>query len=327
MAVYTRVAAEDIAAFLDRYDAGTLRSAKGIAEGVENSNYLIETTKDRYILTLYEKRVDPVDLPFFVALLDHLAERGLAVPPMIADRTGTKIQTLSGRTACLIRYLPGISVTRPSASQAYAAGRALAELHQAASDFPMQRANTMGPESWHQLAHTIGDDALNHIAPGMANNVHKALADIDSQWPDDAPQSPIHADLFPDNVLMLGDAVTGVIDFYFSCTDLRAYDLAVTHAAWCFSEDGRQFSRGLSDALLRGYHALIALRDGEFSPQLMALLARGAALRFLLSRAYDWIHTPADALVTRKDPMAFARRLAFYSDPENHGVFIIKDSI
>ncbi|MEO1045627.1 MAG: homoserine kinase [Pseudomonadota bacterium] len=321
MAVYTRVAAEDIADFLTRYDVGTLRSAKGIAEGVENSNYLLETDRDRYILTLYEKRVDPADLPFFIALLDHLAGHGLAVPPMIADRDGTKIQTLAGRTACLIRFLPGVSVSRPTAAQALATGHALGQMHLGAQDFPLQRYNSMGPVNWHQLAGDIGDDALNSIAPGLAAVVQSALADIDAHWPDDAPQSPIHADLFPDNVLMLGDNVTGLIDFYFSCTDIRAYDLAVTHAAWCFSDDGKRFDRAVSGALLNGYHAVVPRENAEFAPERMALLARGASLRFLLSRAYDWIHTPADALVTRKDPMAFARRLAFYADSGQIGIF------
>lgn len=321
MAVYTRVAAEDIAAFLERYDAGTLRAAKGIAEGVENSNYLIETSKDRYILTLYEKRVAPADLPFFIALLDHLAARGLAVPPMIADRQGQKVQQLCGRNACLIRYLPGISVSRPTAAQARAAAEALGQLHLAAADFPMQRSNAMGPQSWHSLADDIGTDALDDIAQGLAQTVYDTLREIDQKWPSDAPQSPIHADLFPDNVLMLGDRVTGVIDFYFSCTDLRAYDLAVTHAAWCFSEDGRTFHHDISAALCSGYFTAIDANPAEFAPPIMALLAQGAALRFLLSRAYDWIHTPADALVTRKDPMAFARRLAFYRDPANADIF------
>ncbi|WOE74609.1 homoserine kinase [Alterisphingorhabdus coralli] len=321
MAVYTRVASEDIATFLERYDVGTLRSAKGIAEGVENSNYLIETSKDRYILTLYEKRVDPADLPFFIALLDHLAERGLAVPPMIADKNGEKIQTLAGRTACLIRYLPGISLTQPTAEQALSAGRALGDMHLAAEDFSMQRANSMGPESWHALAEDIGADALQEISPGLADVIAITLADIDAHWPADAPKSPIHADLFPDNVLMLGDDVTGIIDFYFSCTDIRAYDLAVTHSAWCFSEDGAHFDKAISEALLDGYFSVIAREPQEFAADRLTLLARGAALRFLLSRAYDWIHTPPDALVTRKDPMAFAHRLAFYSDPARANIF------
>ncbi|MEM1132801.1 MAG: homoserine kinase [Pseudomonadota bacterium] len=323
MAVYTRVASEDIATFLQRYDVGTLRSAKGIAEGVENSNYLIETSKDRYILTLYEKRVDPADLPFFIALLDHLAERDLTVPPMIADKSGEKIQTLAGRTACLIRYLPGISLTQPTAAQALSAGRALGDMHQAVRDFAMQRRNSMGPESWHELAADIGADALEEIGAGLAETINATLADIDAHWPADEPQTAIHADLFPDNVLMLGDDVTGMIDFYFSCTDIRAYDLAVTHTAWCFSEDGRAFDQAISAALLKGYFSVITHHMQEFAAARLALLARGASLRFLLSRAYDWIHTPPDALVTRKDPLAFARRLAFYSDPANADIFAV----
>lgn len=310
MAVYTKVSAEEIETFLTRFDVGTLVSAKGIAEGVENSNYLIETTQDRFILTLYEKRVDPDDLPFFIAMLDHLAEKKQPVPPMIADCTGTKIQRLCGRYACLIKFLPGISVTIPTALQARATGEALGAMHDALQDFTIQRANSMNHDTWRQLAADCGPGGLDDIAPGLHDLVSNELDYLDAQWPDRLPQSVIHADLFPDNVLMLDDKVTGLIDFYFSCTDIRAYDVAVTHAAWCFSEDGRQFDGTVSAALLDGYGETFNLSADEGVA--LPVLARGAALRFLLTRAYDWINTPADALVTRKDPSAFLNRLKFY---------------
>tara|TARA_R100001244_G_scaffold39766_6_gene35849 strand:+ start:798 stop:1757 length:960 start_codon:yes stop_codon:yes gene_type:complete len=310
MAVYTKVSAEEIGQFLTRFDVGTLVSAKGIAEGVENSNYLLETTRGKYILTLYEKRVDPADLPFFIALLDHLAAHGCLVPPMIADREGEKIQQLCGRSACLIVFLPGVSVSHPTEAQARSTGHALGDMHRALADFEPERRNILDHDGWRALAGQCGPDELDNIAPGLAGTVARELDYLDEYWPHDLPRSAIHADLFPDNVLMLGDQVTGLIDFYFSCTDIRAYDLAVTHAAWCFSEDGSDFHDPISRALIDGYATAFTISDAE--RRALPLLARGAALRFLLTRAYDWINTPADALVTRKEPQAFLHRLQYY---------------
>ena len=315
MAVYTHVPAEEIDAFLTRYDAGRLVSAKGIAEGVENSNYLLETTGadgsgHRYILTLYEKRVDEADLPFFMDLLDHLGARGCLVPRFIADRDGQRLQTLSGRPACLIEFLTGISVTEPTPGQARAAGVALGELHRAAQGFAGERRNALDIAGWRDLAAKCGED-FDQIAPGLAARVAAELAFLDAHWPADLPRSVIHADLFPDNVLMLGEEVTGLIDFYFSCTDIRAYDLAVTHSAWCFSNDGGTWHGARGAAIGAGYAEAHGLSEAERAA--FPILCRGAALRFLLTRAYDWINTPADALVTRKDPLAYLRRLDFYA--------------
>lgn len=316
MAVYTHVPAEEIDAFLTRYDAGRLLSAKGIAEGVENSNYLLETTGHdgaghRYILTLYEKRVDEADLPFFMDLLDHLGARGCLVPRFIADRDGQRLQLLAGRPACLIEFLTGISVTEPSPAQARATGAALGALHRAAAGFTSERPNTLDKAGWHDLAAKCGDD-FDQIAPGLGARVADELAYLDAHWPADLPRSVIHADLFPDNVLMLGDRVTGLIDFYFSCTDIRAYDLAVTHSAWVFSNDGATFFADRAAALGAGYGEAHGLTDAERAA--FPVLCRGAALRFLLTRAYDWINTPPDAMVTRKDPLAYLRRLDFYAN-------------
>lgn len=315
MAVYTVVPAEALSELLSRYDCGTLVSAKGIAEGVENSNYLVETTGldgkgHRYILTLYEKRVDPADLPFFIDLLDHLGDKGCLVPRFIADRQGQRLQQLCGRTACLIEFLTGVSVTEPTAEQAFAAGRALAEMHIAVRDFTGSRANTLGLLDWAPLAASCDGD-LDRIQAGLEERVTAEVACLLENWPRDLEQSVIHADLFPDNVLMLGDAVTGLIDFYFSCTDVRAYDLAVMHGAWCFDSDGASYQADRGEALIAGYQSALPLTAAERAS--FPILCRGAALRFLLTRAYDWINTPPDAMVMRKDPLAYLRRLDFYA--------------
>jgi len=315
MAVYTHVPAEEMAEFLKLYDTGALVSAKGIAEGVENSNYLVETrtqagVSERFILTLYEKRVDEADLPFFMNLLDHLGAKGCKVPRFISDKNGRKLQQLAGRPACLIEFLSGISVTEPTAAQAASAGRALGELHIAAGGFGQQRRNTLDPAGWRDLAEKCGGQ-LDDIAPGLAQRVQDEIAFLDAHWPSALPHGIIHADLFPDNVLMNGDAVTGLIDFYFSCTDIQAYDLAITHSAWCFSAEGAPYHAERGRALIGGYIDSHGLSDEERAA--FPILCRGAALRFLLTRAYDWINTPADAMVTRKDPLAYQRRLDFYA--------------
>jgi homoserine kinase type II len=314
MAVYTQVSPEEMTAFLHRYDHGTLLSAKGIAEGVENSNYLIETTSNRFILTLYEKRVNVDDLPFFFALLDHLADKGLNIPRALRDREGQQLQTLAGRPACLIEFQSGVSVTSPTPAPARAAGGALGDMHKALTDFRPSRPNSLGLAGWHELATRCGDD-LDRIEPGLRDRVADELAFLDANWPHHLPTSVVHADMFPDNVLMLGDAVSGVIDFYFACTDIRAWDVAVTHSAWCFSADGRHFHPELGRALIAGYDQRFGLSELERAA--FTILARGSALRFLLTRAWDWLNTPADAMVTRKDPLAYRRRLDFYAEVDS----------
>lgn len=320
MAVYTHVEPDDLAALIARYDIGTVVSCKGIAEGVENSNFLLETTGGRFILTLYEKRVSEGDLPFFVGLLDHLARRGCPVPAMIRDRGGTAIQQVSGRAACVIQFLPGISLTHPTVGQCAAAGAALGAMHRAVAGFAGARENTMGQAHWRTIAEDAGD--LDVVMPGLQATVAAELDYLDAHWPHDLTAHVIHADLFPDNVLMLGERVTGLIDFYFAACDFRAYDVAVTHASWTFSADGTHCHADRAVALMRGYARETALTDDEIAA--LPLLARGAALRFLLTRAHDWVHTPSDALVTRKDPAPFLARLRRYQAPDAASLFAVK---
>ena len=329
MAVYTQIGAEAMAALVAEYDVGELVSAKGIAEGVSNSNWLIETTGSdgsgaRFILTMYELRIEIADLPYFLSLLDHLAAHDCPVPRTIHDREGRLFRLRpdklgGGKAIALIEFLPGVSVSEPTVGQVRAVGEALARIHLAAADFPDKRTNAMGVAEWQRLAAACGPDGLRSIDPLLADLVARELALLAVRWPTDLPRSVIHADLFPDNVLMLGDRVTGLIDFYFACNDLTAYDVAVTHAAWCFGDAGRTFRPDLSAALLSGYESLRPLTVDERAA--LPLLARGAALRFALSRAYDWLNTPPGALVTRKDPLDPARQLQFYADPANAAVF------
>lgn len=310
MAVYTHLSADDLASLIAQYDVGELVSAKGIAEGVSNSNWLIETSETRFILTMYERRIETDDLPFFLGLLDHLSAKGCPVPRTIHDLAGSAYRKIGDKAVALIEFLPGVSIDRPKQAQARAVGEALAMVHLAAADFPGERANAMGLASWRTMLAECGDAGLARIDPGLPRMVAAELDFLEAQWPANLPHSVIHADLFPDNVLMLGNRVSGLIDFYFACTDTTAYDLAVTHAAWCFDETGH-FRPGVAQALMEGYESARPLSADERAA--LPVLARGAAMRFLSSRAFDWLHTPHDALVTRKDPMEFARRLQFYA--------------
>jgi homoserine kinase type II len=309
VAVYTHLAAEDLAALIAEYDVGDLVSAKGIAEGISNSNWLVETTQARFILTMYERRIDTGDLPFFLGLLDHLSARGCAVPRTIHDRAGGGWREIDNKAVALIEYLPGVSVDRPTQAQAYAVGAALAEAHLAARDFPLRRVNALSPrETAASLTH-CGREALARIDPALPVAIDHAQR-VQADWPAGLPQSVCHTDLFPDNVLLLGDRVGGMIDFYVACDEAMAYDLAVTHAAWSFDKKGARFGQGVGSALVEGYDSVRPLEPAERAA--MPLLAQGACLRFVASRAEDWLDTPPDALVTRKDPMDFLRRLQFY---------------
>ena len=321
MAVYTHLTADDLAGLIAEYDVGELVSAKGIAEGVSNSNWLVETTGQndsgaRFILTMYEHRVDADDLPFFLGLLDHLSAKGSPVPRTIHDRSGAAFRVIDGKAVALIEFLPGVSIDAPRPAQARAVGEALAGIHLAAADFAQERSNTMGLAAWHKLLGDCGE-RLAEIDSGLPELVARELDFLEANWPRNLPRSVIHADLFPDNVLMLGNRVSGLIDFYFACTDVMAYDLAVTHAAWCFAADG-SYRASIGEALVAGYDGRRPLPPEAWAA--LPVLARGACMRFLASRAYDWLHTPADALVTRKNPLVFARRLSFY-EAEGEKVF------
>lgn len=304
-----------------QYDIGVLISCEEIAEGVSNSNWLIETAGSpqgsRFIFTLYERRIEHGDLPFFLALLDHLAAKGCPVPRTIHTRAGEPFITLHGKPAALIECMPGQSVAQPTPAQAYDVGRSLARIHLAAADFPLHRDQTLGLAAWRSLLMNTGAKELATIDANLPVLLENELRFLETYWPENLPRGVVHCDLFPDNVLMLGDEVSGLIDFYFSASDFLAYDLAVTHAAWCFAPRGSRYLPDLSAALMQGYGKVRPLSPQERAA--LPVLARGAAMRFIASRAFDWVNTPADATVRRKDPMEFIQRLLFY---RGHGASI-----
>jgi homoserine kinase type II len=308
MAVYTDVSGEELAAFLAGYDLGELLSYKGIAEGVENSNYIVHTRRGHFILTLYEKRVAAQDLPFFLGLMEHLAGRGLTCPQPVKNRAGTAAGTLAGRPAAIVTFLDGMWPRRPGAAHCTAVGDVLARLHVAGADFAMKRRNALSVDGWRPLYETANDRG-EALKPGLCATIAAELAHLEATWPRDLPEGVIHADLFPDNVFFLGDRLSGVIDFYFACTDTLAYDVAVCLNAWCFEPD-HSYNVTKGRNLLRAYMAVRPLSRAELAA--LPLLARGAALRFLLTRLVDWLNVPPGALVKPKDPLEYIRKLRFH---------------
>jgi homoserine kinase type II len=308
MAVYTDVTAEELAGFLAGYDIGELLSYKGIAEGTENSNFLVHTSTGNYILTLYEKRVAAKDLPFFLGLMQHLAGRGITCPLPIENEKGDALGKVAGRPAAIVTFLDGLWIRRPSAVHCAALGAALAKLHLAGLDFGRKRRNTLSVGGWRPLFEHCRDRA-DEVHRNLRDLIEKELATLERDWPRGLPQGVIHADLFPDNVFFLGDTLSGMIDFYFACTDALAYDVAVCLNAWCFEPDN-SYNVTKGRALLQSYARVRPLGDDELAA--LPRLARGAALRFLLTRLVDWFDVPAGALVRRKDPMEYFRKLRFH---------------
>jgi homoserine kinase type II len=314
MAVYTDVTDDDLTAFLEAYDIGELVSFKGIAEGVENSNYLLATDAGRYILTLYEKRVNEGDLPFFLALMDHMATHGISTPLPVKGRDGAALRTLAERPAVIVTFLEGVSPRKPTAEQCGQLGLALAEFHAAGQSFKSHvRPNALGPHGWRPLLERSGP-AANSVQAGLYSFVDEELMHLEAHWPKDLPAGVIHADMFPDNVFFLKGALSGIIDLYFACNDLLAYDLAICLNAWCFEPD-YSYNQTKGRAMIAGYEAGRRLTGGEVAA--LPTLCRGAALRFMLTRLYDWLNVPPGALVKPHDPMAYYRRLRTHQRVEN----------
>ncbi|HEY4135623.1 MAG TPA: homoserine kinase [Alphaproteobacteria bacterium] len=319
MAVYTEVSDEDLAAFLAAYDLGALQSYKGIAEGVENSNFLLQTDRASYILTLYEKRVAPADLPFFLGLMDHLAAKGIACPTPLHGRDGQALRTLAGRPAAIVSFLAGMSPRRILPGHCASLGRAMAEMHLASEGFALKRPNALSLDGWQRL-HAETKTLANDVAPGLEGLIEAEVTWLSTNWPAQTalPAGIIHADLFPDNVFFLNEKLSGVIDFYFACNDLLAYDLAICLNAWCFEPDG-MFNISKARSMLSAYRDVRPITPDELAA--LPTLARGAALRFLLTRLYDWLNRPEGAWVKPKNPMEYVQKLRFHQSVPGPGAY------
>ncbi len=310
MAVYTDITNEELSVFLSNYDVGQLLSYRGIAEGVENSNFMVHTSSGNYILTLYEKRVDSNDLPFFLGLKQHLSSNGFSCPTPIKRKDDGLLGELAGRPAAMVSFLEGVWIRRPQPLHCRAVGEALAQLHASGEGFALTRRNSLTLPDWRPL----WDQCVasqGQIDPDLSALVGVSLDELEAQWPAQLPAGVIHADAFPDNVFFIGEKLSGMIDFYFACNDFFAYDLAVCLNAWCFERD-HAFNLTKGAALIAGYQAVRALNEGE--REALPILAAGAALRFMLTRLYDWVNTPAGSLVVKKDPEEFVRKLRFHRE-------------
>lgn len=322
MAVYTDVTAEELTEFLVPYGIGDLLSYKGIAEGVENSNYLLHTSKGYFFLTLYEKRVAVNDLPFFLGLMAHLATHGINCPQPVVTKSGEALGTLAGRPAAIIDFLEGVWPRKPNAAHCAAVGQALAKMHLAGADFSMSRANALSVKGWRPLFDQAADRA-DGVQHGLRTLLGAELDHLEQHWPSDLPKGVIHADLFPDNVLFLGDRLSGLIDFYFACNDMLAYDVAICLNAWCFEID-HSFNVTKARAFLNAYTRERELSTAE--QEVLPLLARGAAMRFLLTRLVDWLNVPPGALVRPKDPLEYVRKLRFHQSVKSIGDYGVEHS-
>ena len=315
MAVYTDVTTDDLSNFLSGYDIGDLLSYKGIAEGVENSNFLVHTSRGHFILTLYEKRVAEADLPFFIALMEHLAGRGINCPQPVKNRGGGMLGRIADRPAAIVTFLDGLWIRRPGPGHCAAVGEALAHLHLAGGDFRMRRENALSLQAWRPLYEQAGPRG-DSVKPGLCEEISRELNVLERNWPKGLPDGVIHADLFPDNVFFLGDRLSGLIDFYFACTDTLAFDVAVCLNAWCFEAD-HAYNVTKGRALLKSYARVRELRVDELDA--FPMLARGAAMRFLLTRLVDWLAVPDGALVKPKDPLEYHRKLRFHQSVKSVG--------
>lgn len=317
MAVYTEITDDDLTTFLAAYDIGHVVSLKGIAEGVENSNYLLQTDRAHYILTIYEKRVAEGDLPFFLGLMDHLADRNFPCPTPIHGRDGEALRRLAGKPAAIVSFIEGLWVRRPTPDHCAQLGAALAQMHVAGDGFERRRGNALSVADWRPLFERCRADA-DTVETGLADSIAGELTDIEKTWPTDLPHGVIHADLFPDNVLFLENKLSGFIDFYFACNDFFAYDIAVCLNAWCFETDG-SFNITKAKALLTAYRRHRAITPEELAA--LPLLARGAAMRFLLTRLFDWLNQVPGALVQPKDPLEYWRKLHFHRGVTGLGAY------
>ena len=312
MAVYTEVPDDDLARFIAGYDIGSVLALKGIAEGVENSNFLLHTEAGYFILTLYEKRVKAEDLPFFIDLMEHLSKRGINCPQPVRNRAGEALGTLAGRPAAIVTFLEGVGVNNATVNHCAAVGSALAKLHLAGADFSGQRINALTVHGWRPLYEAARERA-DTVTPGLENATREALQELEQNWPKHLPSGVIHADLFPDNVFFLKAELSGLIDFYFACTDFYAYDLAIGLNAWCFEKDG-SFNITKGRAMMAGYRAIRTLSADEI--EALPILCRGAALRFMLTRLVDWLNVPSGALVKPKDPLEYYKKLRFFQSSQ-----------
>ena len=317
MAVYTKLSKSELVGFFSKYNLGKLLNYKGIKEGIENTNYFIQTEKGKFILTLYEKRTEEKDLPFFISLMRNLFDKKFPTPEPIINKNGNYISEVLNKKAAVISFLEGNSKTNLDPDNCYQVGIYTAKLHLITKDLTGKRENKLSVKSWRELYNKVKNDC-SKIQKNLPKIIEKNLNEIEKNWPKDIPAGIIHADLFPDNIFFKNNKLSGIIDYYFSCYDLYAFEIAICLNALCFEGKNENLSFNVTKAkkFIDGYSSLKKLTEKEKDS--LKILCKGAALRFLLTRVFDYLNLTEGAIVKIKDPIEYLKRLEFHDSVKNY---------
>ncbi len=317
MAVYTKLSKNQLDEFFSKYSLGKLLNYSEIKEGIENTNYLIKTEKGKFVLTLYEKRVEHSDLPFFISLMKNLFDKKFPSPNPIININGNYITEISGKKATVASFLSGISKKNLSPENCYEVGIHAAKLHLITKDLSGKRENKLSINSWRKIYDKVKKDC-SKIHPNLTLAIEKNLQEIEKNWPKNIPSGIIHADLFPDNIFFKNEKLSGIIDFYFSCNDFYAFEIAVCLNALCFEGKNENLSFNVTKAkkFINGYSSVRDLSENE--KQSLKILCQGAAIRFLLTRVFDYLNITEGAVVKIKDPVEYLKRLEFHNSVKNY---------
>ncbi len=319
MAVYTKLAHQEVEQFLEQYNINNFKDYKGITEGVENTNYFINTLEQDYILTIYEKRVDENDLPFFINLLSNLSENKFPCPKPIANKNNQKINKIKNKNAALVTFLNGQSKNKITSDECFEIGKITAQLHEITKKFNVSRKNNLSIESWQNIFEKTIKQKID-LDETIIKKTKNYLNFLKDNWPKNLPQGIIHADLFPDNIFFTNNKVSGIIDFYFACNDFFAYEIAICINSICF-DNNSTFNMTKAKNLIDGYSSVRTLSEDE--KKYLPILSMGAAMRFFLTRLYDFYHTDNKADVKIKDPFEYFKKIEFHSTIKNFNEYFI----
>jgi homoserine kinase type II len=319
MAVYTKLAHQEVEQFLEQYNINNFKDYKGITEGVENTNYFINTLEQDYILTIYEKRVDENDLPFFINLLSNLSENKFPCPKPIANKNNEKINKIKNKNAALVTFLNGQSKNKITSEECFEIGKITAQLHEITKKFNVSRKNNLSIESWQNIFEKTIKKKID-LDETIIKKTKNYLNFLKDNWPKNLPQGIIHADLFPDNIFFTKNKVSGIIDFYFACNDFFAYEIAICINSICF-DNNSTFNMTKAKNLIDGYSSIRTLSEEE--KKFLPILSMGAAMRFFLTRLHDFYHTDNKADVKIKDPFEYFKKIEFHSTIKNFNEYFI----
>jgi|TARA_B110000438_G_scaffold296673_1_gene341736 homoserine kinase type II len=317
MAVYTKLSEEELKNFFSKYNLGKLLNYKEIKEGIENTNYFVQMEKGKFILTLYEKRVEEKDLPFFISLMRNLFDRNFLSPEPIINKNGNYITEVLNKKAAVVSFLNGQAKKILSPANCYDVGINSAKLHLITKDLTGKRINKLSVDSWRKIYNKVKKDC-SKIHPNLTKIIEKNLDKVEKNWPKNIPSGIIHADLFPDNIFFENDQLSGIIDYYFACHDFYAFEIAVCLNALCFEGKNENLSFNITKAkkFIDGYSSIRKLTEEE--KESLKILCQGAALRFLLTRVFDYLNLTEGAIVKIKDPIEYLKRLEFHDSTKNY---------